>query len=69
MPKSTPELMGYAAFTYPYGAKFNSIVMRLDVVAGEGVEVEDQRFAFKDTMSVMVKKDLYVFAYGAPVSV
>ena len=56
------------SFTYPAGPKFKSIVMRLDEVAGEGAQVEDQRLDFEDTRSVMVKKDLFVFAFGAPVS-
>ena len=29
------------SFTCPFGAKFAHIVMRLDEVAGEGVQVED----------------------------
>ena len=57
------------SFTYPSSAKFKSIVMRFDEVAGEGAQVKDQRLDFKGTRSVMVKKDLYVFQEGAPVSV
>ena len=57
------------SFTYPVGRKFAHIVMRLDEVTGEGMQVEDQRLDFEDTMSVMVNKDLYVFKAGTPVSV
>ena len=56
------------SFTHPAG-RLNSTVMRLDEVAGEGVQVKDQRLDLYNTRSVMVKKDLYVFAFGAPVSV
>ena len=42
--------------------------MRLDEVAGGGAQVEDKRLDLKDTMSVMVKKDLIVVKAGAPVS-
>ena len=56
------------SFTIPDSTKFKSIVMRLDEVAGEGVQVEDQRLDLYKTRSVMVNKDLYVFKFGAPVS-
>ena len=57
------------SFTFPEYVKFAHIVMRLDEVAGEGVQVKDQRLDLQDTRSVMVNKDLYVFQEGAPVSV
>ena len=56
------------SFTCPQYSKWKNIVMRLDEVAGEGVQVQDQRLDLYHTRSVMVNKDLYVFKAGAPVS-
>ena len=42
--------------------------MLLDGVTGEAKKLEDDRFDFNYTKTVVVKKDLYAFKEGSPVS-
>ena len=55
------------AFTFPEGKLVNSIML-LDCVTGEAVKIENDRFDFRNTKTVVVKKDLYAFKTGSPVS-
>ena len=55
------------AFTYPWGKLVKSIML-LDGVSGEALQLEDDRFKFKYTLTVVVKKDLYAFKFASPVS-
>ena len=55
-------------FTFELGNKVN-IVMWLDEASGEAKQLVDQRLDFKDTRTVLVKKALYAFKDGSPVSV
>ena len=42
--------------------------MLLDGVSGERRMIEDDRFDFNDTRTVVVLNELYAFKYGIPVS-
>ena len=55
------------AFTFPFG-KFKKSIMLLDGVTGEAQMFKDRRFDFKDTLTVVVKNQLYAFKHGSPVS-
>ena len=52
------------AFTYPSGRKFNKSIMLLDGVSGEVRMIEDDRFDFTDTRTVVVGTKLYAFKAG-----
>ena len=42
--------------------------MIFDEVSRKGRSLKNKRFNFEDTRSLLVKKELYTFAYGAPVT-
>ena len=48
--------------------KFAKSIMLLDGVSGEGRMIEDDRFDFTDTRTVVVGTKLYAFKAGSPVS-
>ena len=56
------------AFTFPdfYG-KFTNSVLLLNELSGEAQQIEDMRLDFKDTKTVLVRKNLYAFKEGFPV--
>ena len=55
-------------FTCPGSAKFSSTVMWLDEATGEPQKLEDKRLDIKETRIVLVKRKLYAFKFGSPVS-
>ena len=59
-----PEMI---AFTFPLGKLVKSIML-LDGVTGEVRMIEDDRFDFTLTRTVVVLNELYAFKAGSPVS-
>jgi len=49
------------AFTFNMDRKLTKSIMLLDGVSGEAQKFEDDRFDFNNTLTVVVKKDLYAF--------
>ena len=56
------------AFTYPRKKLVKSIIM-LNGITGEAQMFEDESFNFKNTKTVVVKKDLYAVKEGSSMSV
>ena len=57
------------AFTFAIGSKLTKSIMLLDeMMGGEPQKYQDDRLDFKETKTVVVKKDLYAFKYGSPVT-
>ena len=55
-------------FTFPLVGKLQKCIMILNGVTGEVQKFEHDSFNFKNTLTVVVKKELYAFKYGGPVS-
>ena len=56
------------AFTFPTSGKFAKSIMLLDRVTGEVKKFEDDRLDFENTSTVVVRKELFAFKRGSPVS-
>ena len=56
------------AFTFSSGKKLTGCIMHVKERGGEPQLLEDDRLDFKDTKTVLVKNELYVFKEGCPVS-
>ena len=50
------------------GGRFSKCIFLRDRIAGELQRFEDERMEFKDDFMVLVKKELYTFKEGSPVS-
>ena len=61
-----PEII---AFTFPTGFKLTKCIMLLNGVGGEPQKLDHQSLDFNSTKTVVVKKELFAFKGGSPVSV
>ena len=56
-------------FTFPDGNRFRRTVFLFDQYTQEVRAFKDKRLDFNDTLTVLVKKELFVFEQGSPVAV
>ena len=56
-------------FTITSMIEFKSSIMFLRETAGEAQRIDDDRQDFFWTQTVLVRKELYAFKFGSPVSV